>query len=120
MAKKDKKGSDYTGKDIQVLTGLTVGNRALVVVDQDEHRLVLTERTSGRQVEATLTDAALAKGKRRPLKKLYAKREASATRLARAYEKVKLGGPAGRRLVSPPAAACAILPLDTNFFIRFK
>jgi formylmethanofuran dehydrogenase subunit E len=43
---------------IQITTGTTYGNRALDVQDRNEHRLLLTDEKSGRQVEARLTATA--------------------------------------------------------------
>ena len=49
---------------IQVFAGTTCGNAALTVVDQDEHRLVLSAKESKHYVEATLTTKALEKGRK--------------------------------------------------------
>lgn len=48
---------------IQVAAGTTYGNKAIEVVEEKEHRLLLTAEKSGRQVEARLTEAAQEKGK---------------------------------------------------------
>ena len=47
---------------IQVAAGTTVGNRVFEVIDRDEHRLILTNKKTGRQVEAVLTAEALETG----------------------------------------------------------
>jgi len=49
---------------IQFAAGTTYGNKAIEVVDQNEHRLLLTAERSGRQVEARLTKGAEGKGKK--------------------------------------------------------
>lgn len=49
---------------IQLSTGATYGNRGLEVLDQDDHRLILTDADSGRKVEARLTEQALEHGRR--------------------------------------------------------
>ena len=49
---------------IQLSTGATYGNRGLEVLDQDDHRLVLTDTDSGKKVEARLTEQALEQGRR--------------------------------------------------------
>ena len=49
---------------IQVAAGTTYGNKAIEVVDQNEHRLLLTAEKNGRQVEARLTRGAEEKGKK--------------------------------------------------------
>lgn len=46
---------------IQVMAGTTYGNRALEVQDCGEHRLVLSDEKSGRQVEARITTGAMEK-----------------------------------------------------------
>jgi formylmethanofuran dehydrogenase subunit E len=48
---------------IQVGAGTTYGNKALEVEDRNELRLILTDVTSGRQVEARLTQRAEEMGK---------------------------------------------------------
>lgn len=48
---------------IQVAAGTTLGNKAMEVVDKNEHRLILTAEKNGRQVEARLTKAAEEKAK---------------------------------------------------------
>ncbi len=48
---------------IQVFAGTTLGNKALTVEDRDQHLLVLTDKKSGRKVEARLTHKAEEKGK---------------------------------------------------------
>ena len=48
---------------IQVFAGTTLGNKALTVEDRDEHRLVLTDKTSGKKVETKLTPKAQEMGK---------------------------------------------------------
>ena len=48
---------------IQVFAGTTLGNKALTVEDRDEHLLVLTDKKSGRKVEARLTHKAEEMGK---------------------------------------------------------
>ncbi len=48
---------------IQVAAGTTLGNKALEVVDKNEHRLLLTAEKNGRQVEARLTKVAEEKAK---------------------------------------------------------
>lgn len=49
---------------IQLSTGATYGNRKLEVLDQDDHRLVLTDTDSGKKIEARLTEQALEQGKK--------------------------------------------------------
>jgi len=48
---------------IQVFAGTTLGNKALTVEDRDQHLLVLTDKKSGRKVEARLTHKAEEMGK---------------------------------------------------------
>ncbi len=48
---------------IQVTVGTTFGNRTFKLHDKDEHRLILTDKKSGRKVEARLTDKAMEKAK---------------------------------------------------------
>ena len=48
---------------IQVATGATYGNRAITVEDDKEMRLILTDTKTGKQVEATLTQEAMERGK---------------------------------------------------------
>jgi formylmethanofuran dehydrogenase subunit E len=49
---------------IQLATGATYGNRGLEVLDQDDHRLILTDAESGKKVEARLTEQALEQGRK--------------------------------------------------------
>ena len=49
---------------IQMAAGTTYGNRRITVVDQDEHRLILTDTKTGRMAEAKLTPLALEKASR--------------------------------------------------------
>lgn len=48
---------------IQFAAGTTYGNRALEIIEQDDHRLILIDTKSGKKVEARLTEQALEKGK---------------------------------------------------------
>ncbi|CAG1001339.1 partial formylmethanofuran dehydrogenase subunit E, partial [Anaerolineae bacterium] len=48
---------------IQVAAGTTLGNKAMEVVNKNEHRLLLTAEKNGRQVEARLTRLAEEKAK---------------------------------------------------------
>lgn len=48
---------------IQVATGATYGNRAIIVEDRKEMSLILTDTKTGKQVEAHLTEEAMKKGK---------------------------------------------------------
>ncbi len=49
---------------IQYAAGTTYGNKAIEVVDQNEHRLLLSAEKNGRQVEARLTKPAEEKAKK--------------------------------------------------------
>lgn len=59
---------------IQVTAGTTLGNKAMEVVDKNEHRLLLTAEKNGRQVEARLTK--LAEEKAKPTRDLSKKARA--------------------------------------------
>ncbi len=59
---------------IQVAAGTTLGNKAMEVVDRNEHRLLLTAEKNGRQVEARLTK--LAEEKAKPTRELSKKARA--------------------------------------------
>lgn len=59
---------------IQVAAGTTLGNKAMEVVDKNEHRLLLTAEKNGRQVEARLTK--LAEEKAKPTRDLSKKARA--------------------------------------------
>ena len=59
---------------IQVTAGTTLGNKAMEVVDKNEHRLLLTAEKNGRQVEARLTR--LAEEKAKPTRDLSKKARA--------------------------------------------
>lgn len=59
---------------IQVTAGTTLGNKAMEVVDKNEHRLILTAEKNGRQVEARLTK--LAEEKAKPTRDLSKKARA--------------------------------------------
>lgn len=59
---------------IQVAAGTTLGNKAMEVVDKNEHRLLLTAEKNGRQVEARLTR--LAEEKAKPTRELSKKARA--------------------------------------------
>lgn len=49
---------------IQLAAGTTCGNKAIEVVDEKEHRLLLTAENNSRQVEARLTRVAEEKGRK--------------------------------------------------------
>lgn len=59
---------------IQVTAGTTLGNKAMEVVDKNEHRLILTAEKNGRQVETRLTK--LAEEKAKPARDLSKKARA--------------------------------------------
>ena len=67
---------------IQVFAGTTLGNKALTVEDRDEHRLILTDKISGKKVETKLTLKAqkMGKGYRTLSKKLRSLPDDSAQR----------------------------------------
>ncbi len=73
---------------IQVFAGTTVGNKALTVEDRDEHLLVLTDKKSGRKVEARLTHKAeeMGKGYRNLSRKIRSLPDKSAQRIEIAQE----------------------------------
>ena len=48
---------------IQVATGTTLGNKSFNLEDRGEMYLILTDSTSGKQVETRLTEKAMTKGK---------------------------------------------------------
>lgn len=49
---------------IQYAAGTTYGNRALDVIDQNDHHLILIDKESGKKVDARITEQAIEKGKR--------------------------------------------------------
>lgn len=59
---------------IQVTAGTTLGNKAIEVMDKNEHRLLLTAEKNGRQVEARLTK--LAEEKAKPTREISKKARA--------------------------------------------